>query len=147
MAHKGIPKLVAPLYCLLLYCTLYNCIHVLKLTCNLAYYSHSSGKCAYYSSIILIKIESLLCLKLCWHNLPGPSVQPLCTESPKYFPQSVLQEKRAGEEKSVWSACQRSGAWSFSTSGGMGPTANVVYKRIASMIAQKHDKTYSKTLH
>ena len=25
----------------------------------------------------------------------------------------------------------------FSTSGGMGPTANVVYKRIASMIAQK----------
>ena len=35
----------------------------------------------------------------------------------------------------------------FSTSGGMGPTANVVYKRIASMIAQKHDKTYSKTLH
>ena len=39
--------------------------------------------------------------------------------------------------------------WSmeFSTSGGMGPTANVVYKRISSMIAQKHDKTYSKTLH
>ena len=35
----------------------------------------------------------------------------------------------------------------FSTSGGMGPTANVVYKRLASMIAQKHDKTYSKTLH
>ena len=35
----------------------------------------------------------------------------------------------------------------FSTSGGMGPTANVVYKRIASMIAEKHKKTYSKTLH
>ena len=35
----------------------------------------------------------------------------------------------------------------FSTSGGMGPTANMVYKRISSMIAQKHDKTYSKTLH
>ena len=28
-------------------------------------------------------------------------------------------------------------------SGGVGPTANVVYKR---MIAQKHDNTYSKTL-
>ena len=67
-------------------------------------------------------------------------------QSPKYFPQSVLQEKWAGEEKSIWSACQRSGAWSFfSTSGGMGPTANVVYKRISSiMIAQK---TFSKTLH
>ncbi len=35
----------------------------------------------------------------------------------------------------------------FSTSGGMGPTAQVVYKRIASMISEKHDKTYSKTLH
>ena len=35
----------------------------------------------------------------------------------------------------------------FSTSGGMGPTANVVYKRIASMIAEKHKKTHSKTLH
>ena len=29
----------------------------------------------------------------------------------------------------------------FSTSGGMGPTANMVYKRISSMNAQKHDKT------
>jgi len=35
----------------------------------------------------------------------------------------------------------------FSTSGGMRPTANMVYKRISSKIAQKHDKTYSKTLH
>ena len=35
----------------------------------------------------------------------------------------------------------------FSTSGGMGPTANVVYKRIASMIAVKYHKDYSKTLH
>ena len=32
----------------------------------------------------------------------------------------------------------------FSMSGGIGPTANMVYKR---MIAQKHDQTYSKTLH
>ena len=35
------------------------------------------GKCAYYSSIILTKIESLLCLKLCWHNLLGPTPLPL----------------------------------------------------------------------
>jgi len=33
----------------------------------------------------------------------------------------------------------------FSTAGGMGPT--VVYKRIASMLAQKYDQAYSKTLH
>ena len=48
---------------------------------------------------------------------------------------------------------QRGRAWIFlspsffSTSGGMGPTVNVVYKRVASTIAQKHDKTYSKILH
>ena len=35
----------------------------------------------------------------------------------------------------------------FSTSGGMGPTATTVYKRIASMMAQKQDKPYSRTLH
>jgi len=58
-----------------------------------------------------------------WHK----GVQPLRAESPKYFPYSVLQE-RAGNEKSVWSTCQRSGAWSFSTLGGRGPTANMVYK-------------------
>ena len=34
----------------------------------------------------------------------------------------------------------------FSTAGGMGPTANVVYKRIASLIAEKHGKPYSKTI-
>ena len=35
----------------------------------------------------------------------------------------------------------------FSTSGGLRPTANVVYKRIALMIAEKYHKDYSKTLH
>ena len=35
----------------------------------------------------------------------------------------------------------------FSTAGGMGPTASVVYKRIASMLAQKYNQAYSKTLH
>jgi hypothetical protein len=34
----------------------------------------------------------------------------------------------------------------FSTAGGMGATANVVYKRIASLIAEKHGKPYSKTI-
>ena len=35
----------------------------------------------------------------------------------------------------------------FSTTGEIGPIANVVYKKLASVIAQKHDTTYSKTLH
>ena len=34
----------------------------------------------------------------------------------------------------------------FSTAGGMGSTANVVYKRLTSMIAEKHKKGYSKTM-
>ena len=34
----------------------------------------------------------------------------------------------------------------FSASGGMGPTARVLYKKLASMIATKHNKAYSKTL-
>ena len=62
--------------------------------------------------------------RICWHR----DVQPLRAESLKYFPQSVLQEKQAGSERSVWSTCQRSGAWSFSTLGGRGPTVNMVYK-------------------
>ena len=35
----------------------------------------------------------------------------------------------------------------FSTSGSMGPTATIVYKRIASMISEKNNKPYSKTMH
>jgi len=34
----------------------------------------------------------------------------------------------------------------FSASGGMGPTARVFYRKLASMIAIKHRKAYSKTL-
>ena len=34
----------------------------------------------------------------------------------------------------------------FSASGGMGPTAKVVYKKLASMIATKHNQCYSQTL-
>jgi hypothetical protein len=34
----------------------------------------------------------------------------------------------------------------FSVSGGMGPAANVVYKKLASMIAAKHSQSYSQTI-
>ena len=33
------------------------------------------------------------------------------------------------------------------TSGGMGTTATVVYKRLASLIAEKHDTSYHRTIH
>ena len=35
----------------------------------------------------------------------------------------------------------------FSASGGMGPMAIVVYKKLASMIATKHENPYSQTIH
>jgi len=65
LAHKGIPP-GCSLYCLLLYCTLYNSVHVLTVTLRSSLYivPIQVGKCAYYSSIILTKIESLLCLKI-----------------------------------------------------------------------------------
>ena len=34
----------------------------------------------------------------------------------------------------------------FTSSGGMGPTARVVYKRLASMVATKHNKPYGQTM-
>ena len=34
----------------------------------------------------------------------------------------------------------------FSTSGGMGATANVVYKRLTSMLAEKQDQPYSRSI-
>lgn len=35
----------------------------------------------------------------------------------------------------------------FTTSGGMGTTAGVVYKRSASLIAEKQDKPYIRVMH
>ena len=35
----------------------------------------------------------------------------------------------------------------FTTSGGMGPTATVVYKRLAALMAEKCEQPYSRTLH
>ena len=35
----------------------------------------------------------------------------------------------------------------FSTSGGMGTKATVVYKRLASMLSDKHNQPYSKMVH
>ncbi len=62
-------------------------------------------------------------------------------------------KKNELEKKRAYDECIREvehGSFSplvFSTAGGMGPIANVVYKRIASMTAQKQDKTFSKIIH
>ena len=62
---------------------------------------------------------------------------------------SLSQCKRNEQEKKrAYDQCIREVEHGvFSTSGGMGPKSNMAYKTIASMIAQKHDKTYSKTFH
>jgi len=59
----------------------------------------------------------------------------------KILPSGSSTRKLSRRKKRVQSMCERSEYGSFSllffaTSGGMGPTANMVYKRIASMIAQ-----------
>ena len=80
-------------------------------------------------------------------------VQPLRAKLSQHFLVSVLPTERDGKEKGIRQACERNRAWIllplliFSTSGGTGTTATVVYKRIASMIAEKHNKPYSKTIH
>ena len=58
------------------------------------------------------------------------------------------QDKRRHYEKCVREI--EHGSFSplvFTMTGGMGATTTVVYKRIASRIAEKYDKPYSQTLH
>ena len=66
MAHKGIPKLVA-------LCTVYYYTTIL--------YTVQLCTCtkAYLQSIIPIQVGKCLkiCLKICWHNLPGPNTHLL----------------------------------------------------------------------
>lgn len=62
------------------------------------------------------------------------------------YRQNKLQKKRAYDQR-VREIEHGSSALVFSTTGGMGSTATTVYKRIASLIASKHNKTYSKTIH
>ncbi len=35
----------------------------------------------------------------------------------------------------------------FSAAGGIGPAANIVYKRLASLLSEKQGRSYSSTLH
>jgi len=74
MVHKGIPKLVAPvLFTTILY-TVQLCTCTKAYPQSGLYYSHSSGKmCLLFQHNSHQNREPILCLKLCWHNLPGPT--------------------------------------------------------------------------
>ena len=64
---------------------------------------------------------------------------------PQRYRRNELEKRRAYDER----IRVEHGSFSslvFSTAGGMGPTANVVYKIVASLIAKKHGKPYSKTI-
>ena len=63
------------------------------------------------------------------------------------YKKNELEKKRAYDERIREVEHGSFSPLVFSTSGGMGPIANVVYKRIASMTAQKQNKTYSKIIH
>ena len=61
------------------------------------------------------------------------------------YRQNEQENKRANDE---WMRVEH-GTFSplvFSTSGDMGPIATVVYRRIASLIAEKHQQPYSQIL-
>ena len=69
------------------------------------------------------------------------------TSLPQCYRRSEMGKRRAYDERVREIEHDSFSPLVFSTSGGMAPTANVVYKRIASMIASKNDKPYSKTMH
>ena len=63
----------------------------------------------------------------------------------------MLSQERDGKEKGLWPENKRN--WTqiifttrFSTTGGMGMTAIVVHKRLASLIAEMYEKRYSNTM-
>ena len=61
--------------------------------------------------------------------------------------QNELQKKRAYDQRVREIEHGSFSALVFSTTGGMGTTETTVYKRLASMIASKNNKAYSKTIH
>ena len=62
------------------------------------------------------------------------------------YRRNELKKKRAYDERVIEIEHASFSPLVFSTSGGMGTTAAVVYKRLASLIAEKH-KPYSRALH
>ena len=69
------------------------------------------------------------------------------TSLPQCYRRNEMEKRRAYDERIREIEQGSFSPLVFSTSGGMAPTANVVYKRIASMISSKHNKPYSRTMH
>ena len=75
------------------------------------------------------------------------------TQSHYNTPLAQCYRKQELEKKTVYKERVREvehGTFSplvFTTTGGLGPTATIVYKRLASRIAEKHNRAYGKTLH
>ena len=64
----------------------------------------------------------------------------------KCYRKNELEKKRAYDQRIREVEHGSFSPLVFSTSGGMGPTVTVVYRRLASMIADKRKETYHKTL-
>ena len=63
------------------------------------------------------------------------------------LPQNELEKRRAYDERAREIEHASFSPLDFSKSGGMGTTAMVVYKRLASMLTDKHNQPYSKMVH
>ena len=69
------------------------------------------------------------------------------TSMAQFYRRNELEKRRAYDERIREIEHGSFSPLVFSTSGSMGPTATIVYKRIASMISEKNNKPYSKTMH
>ena len=91
--------------------------------------------------------------------VPGQTLPPSFTNEPPSSPPAEIVETPQHAETRVSLTPDlaaidvmeiKHGSFSplvFTTSGGMGTTATVVYKRLASLIAEKHDTSYHRTIH
>ena len=77
----------------------------------------------------------------------NPHAPSYCNRSPMQCYKSNEQEKKRGYEERVRDIEHGSFApLVLSISGGLGPIATTVYKRLASLVAEKHNHPYSSTL-
>ena len=109
------------------------------------------------SETVLIRVVSLFQRLICTQEYTiGTSETVLIREAsqshrntslPQCYRRNELEKKRAYDERVREIEHGSFSPLVFSTSGGMGTTATVVYKRIASMLSEKQDQSYSKTMH
>ena len=69
------------------------------------------------------------------------------TTLPQCYRQNELEKRRAYNERAREIEHASFSSLVFSKSGAMGTMATVVYKRLASMLSDKHNQPYSKIVH